>query len=122
MGVSQQPLLESLEFLNKLLKQSQARRKWSSQVSSMKRGHIKNIKSRRILMKRRAVLDRSRRPVGPARNQIERKVKTLKKLIPNCDSMRLDRLFRETADYIIALQMRVKVMQIMVNVFSGSDD
>ncbi|CAI9774272.1 unnamed protein product [Fraxinus pennsylvanica] len=120
MGVSQQPLLESLEFLNKLLKQSQARRKWSSQrVSSSKRGHKKNRKSR---MKKRALLDRSRRPVVPAGNQIQRKVRTLKKLIPNCELMGLDRLFRETADYIIALQMRVKVMQIMVNVFSGSDE
>ncbi|CAA2934490.1 transcription factor UPBEAT1 [Olea europaea subsp. europaea] len=120
MDVSQQPLLE---FLNKFLKQSQARRKWSPQrVSSIKRGHIKNRKSGRILMKKRAFLDRSRRPVGPTGNQIQRKVRTLKKLIPNCESMGLDWLFRETADYIIALQMRVKVMQIMVNVFSGSDD
>ncbi|KAL2556485.1 transcription factor UPBEAT1 [Forsythia ovata] len=113
MGGSQQPLVESLEFLNKLLKQSQARRKWYSQI-----GHIKNRKSRRILMKRRALLVRSRRH----RSQIERKVRTLKKLIPNCESMGLDRLFTETADYIIALQIRVKIMQIMVNVFSASDE
>jgi len=53
---------------------------------------------------------------------IERRVRTLKKLIPNSESMGLDGLFRETADYILSLQMRVKVMQIMVKVLTGSDD
>ncbi|KAH6823907.1 transcription factor UPBEAT protein [Perilla frutescens var. hirtella] len=71
-----------------------------------------------VVMKRRARLDRRVRP----RNAVERKVRTLKKLIPNCESMGVERLFRETADYIMALQMRVKVMQIVVDAFSVSDD
>ncbi|KAL3652946.1 hypothetical protein CASFOL_002627 [Castilleja foliolosa] len=66
-------------------------------------------------MKRRARLDR--------RNSIERKVKILKKLVPNCESsIGVERLFSETADYILALEMRVKVMQSVVNVISGSDE
>ncbi|GFQ01544.1 transcription factor upbeat1 [Phtheirospermum japonicum] len=57
------------------------------------------------------------------RNSIERKVRILKRLVPNCDSsIGVERLFSETADYILALEMRVKVMQIMVGVLSGSDD
>ncbi|XP_039069302.1 transcription factor UPBEAT1-like [Hibiscus syriacus] len=70
-----------------------------------------------VPMKTRAVREGSRRLVV---NPIEKKVKTLKRLIPSNDSTGLDGLFRDTAEYILALQMRVKVMQIMVNVLSGS--
>ncbi|KAL2510470.1 Transcription factor UPBEAT1 [Abeliophyllum distichum] len=112
MGDSQQPLHELLSkpLWTKYL-ESQGRKKWAS-------SQIKNIRCKRILMKRRARLDRSKRP----RTTVERKVRILKKLIPDCESMGVEMLFRETADYIMALQMRVKVMQIMVNALSGSDE
>ncbi|KAF8394694.1 hypothetical protein HHK36_020911 [Tetracentron sinense] len=61
-------------------------------------------------MKRRALLEGSRRSI----NGIERRVRILMKLVRNGMSTGLDGLFRETADYILALEMRVKVMQIMV--------
>lgn len=80
---------------------------------------IRNPRCRNgVVMKRRARLDRRVRP----RNAVERKVRTLKKLIPNCEFTGVERLFRETADYIAALQMRVKVMQIVVDAMSGADD
>ncbi|KAH7863103.1 hypothetical protein Vadar_013384 [Vaccinium darrowii] len=34
----------------------------------------------------------------------------------------LDGLFREAADYIVSLQIRVKAMQVMVNLLSSSSD
>uniref|UniRef100_A0A5B7BQN7 BHLH domain-containing protein n=1 Tax=Davidia involucrata TaxID=16924 RepID=A0A5B7BQN7_DAVIN len=133
MGGSPQPLFVSLDFRGnkegrcnssgplwgKDLEAHQAKRRWQGRkrrVTAGIKGHIKISKSRsrRILMKRRARLEGSRRPA----NRIERKVRTLKKLIPNSESMGLDGLFSETADYILALQIRVKVMQIMVNVLS----
>lgn len=55
-------------------------------------------------------------------NGIGRKVRTLKKLVPNGESMGLDGLFRETADYILSLQMKVRVMQTMVDVLTNSDE
>lgn len=56
------------------------------------------------------------------RNSMVRKVKTLKKLVPKGNSaLGLDGLFRETADYILFLEAQVQVMQIMVNVLSGSN-
>ena len=86
-----------------------------------RRRHIKTGKRpRRIAMKRGSRrrfggLEGSRRP----RNEVGRRVEVLKKLIPSSsDSMGLDGLFRETADYIVALEMRVKVMQIMVKALS----
>ncbi|CAO2826658.1 unnamed protein product [Amaranthus hypochondriacus] len=56
-------------------------------------------------------------------NGIEKRVKTLKRLIPNNGkSQGLDGLFRDTASYIISLQMRVRVMQILVDVLENSQD
>ncbi|OIW12591.1 hypothetical protein TanjilG_04755 [Lupinus angustifolius] len=73
---------------------------------------IKGKRPIRILMKRRGGY--RRRLV----NGIQKRVRTLKRLVPNSDSMGLDGLFRETADYILALQTRVEVMQVMVNVLT----
>lgn len=69
------------------------------------------------MMERRARLEGSRRPT----NVVKKRVKTLRKLVPNSESMGLDGLFRETADYIMSLQMRVQVMKVMVNLLSGFD-
>lgn len=57
-----------------------------------------------------------------ANNGIERRVRTLKRLVPNGnrDCVGLDGLFRETADYILSLQMRVRVMQIMAKFLTGA--
>ncbi|KAL0420146.1 UNVERIFIED_CONTAM: Transcription factor UPBEAT1 [Sesamum radiatum] len=69
-----------------------------------------------IVMKRRARLGiRPRAGV-----EVQRKVRILKKLVPNSDSMGMERVLRETADYILGLQMRVEVMKIMVDVLSSS--
>lgn len=68
-------------------------------------------------MKRRVRVEGSRR----SENEIGRKVRVLKKLIPNCRDFGLEGIFRETADYILDLEMRVKVMQVMVNVLSPSN-
>ena len=81
----------------------------------------KNLrKNRRVLMKKR----RSNNYIQPKKqNGIEKRVKTLKRLIPNNEgSQGLDGLFRDTASYIISLQMRVRVMQILVDVLENSQD
>ncbi|XP_073054088.1 uncharacterized protein [Primulina eburnea] len=72
------------------------------------------------IMRRRTRLDRCiiRKP---RIHSIERKVRMLKKLVPNCESMgSVERLFKETTEYILALQTRVKLMQIAADVLSGS--
>lgn len=85
--------------------------------------------TRVLFMKRKPAsrIDRRRRratAARPASNlQMERRVRILKKLIPaNSGESGLDNLFRETADYILALQLRVKVMQVMVDVLSAGSD
>ncbi|KAK4367252.1 hypothetical protein RND71_015132 [Anisodus tanguticus] len=74
--------------------------------------HTKGKRCRSVLMKRRVCVEGSRR----SENEFGRKVRVLKKLIPNCEDLGLEGLFRETADYILALAMSVKLMQVMVNV------
>ncbi|XWS34688.1 hypothetical protein CRYUN_Cryun21dG0058900 [Craigia yunnanensis] len=106
---------------SKLLKpQTKRRMKVKKQrlITRKKVGHVRCRRPRSILMKRRARQEGSRRSLKP----IEKKVKTLKKLIPDNKSMGLDGLFRETAEYILSLQMRVKVMQIMVKVLTRSNE
>ncbi|KAL6954372.1 hypothetical protein U1Q18_019922 [Sarracenia purpurea var. burkii] len=53
---------------------------------------------------------------------VDKKVRTLRKLVPNTESVGLVGLFTETADYIKSLQMRLKAMQLMVNVLSAASD
>ncbi|XP_042514308.1 transcription factor UPBEAT1-like [Macadamia integrifolia] len=104
----------------KVSKAQAIRRRSSSSRRSNGGGHRLRARLPRISMKRRRIL-----PEGSTRamNEMEKKVRTLKKLIPNGkSSMGLDGLFRETAEYIESLQMRVKVMQVMVKALSGSDE
>lgn len=74
---------------------------------------------RMILMKKRYRLKGSRR----LKNVFERRVRVLRKLVPTkeCEGD-LNGLFRDTTDYILALEMQVKVMQILVKALSGSDE
>lgn len=142
---SQRPVFTSLDFLNKgncdlsnslmnkVLELKGKNKRCSAQSTSTQErfssgftgGSCMTMKTRsrtRFLMKRRASLDRNRRrPLRPAGDKIERKLRILKKLIPNSESREMDTLFQETADCIFALQMRVNAMQIMVDVLSGSD-
>ncbi|KAI4329809.1 hypothetical protein MLD38_028154 [Melastoma candidum] len=53
---------------------------------------------------------------------ITRRVRTLKSLVPNGESMDLEGLFRETADYITCLEMRVRAMQMVVDALTCSGD
>ncbi|WOG87241.1 hypothetical protein DCAR_0206464 [Daucus carota subsp. sativus] len=122
MGGSAQPILPSLN--NLYTRKKSTRKQGVSYASWIRRRHIKISKrSRRTPMKRIrrfSGLEGSRRPG----NGVESKVKTLKKLVPGCnDAIGLDGVFRETADYILGLEMRVRVMQVMVKVLStGVDD
>ena len=72
---------------------------------------------KKIIMKRRANLKGERRCL----NGMQRRIKALRELVPNGNSMSLDGLFMEAADYIMHLEMQVKVMQIMVKVLSDSN-
>ncbi|CAL9060831.1 unnamed protein product [Musa banksii] len=50
---------------------------------------------------------------------IERKLEVLQELVPNGPSVQeLDGLFREAANYIVCLQVQVKVMQILLDELS----
>ncbi|KAL2324714.1 hypothetical protein Fmac_023772 [Flemingia macrophylla] len=83
---------------------------WSKVLAAQaKKGTKRGVRRpRRVLMKRR----------GGSRRGIRRRVRTLKSLVPNSDSLGLDGLFRETASYILSLQTRVRVMQVMVKVLT----
>ncbi|XP_059646029.1 transcription factor UPBEAT1-like [Cornus florida] len=115
--------LKGMVLENKGTSQSSIGSLWSKvmKAQSIKTnmgGHGRSGRHRRILMKRRALLEGSRRPVYG----IERKVRTLKKLVPNGKSKPLDGLFRDTNNYIVLLQTRVKVMKMMIQLCSKTDE
>ncbi|XP_056860979.1 transcription factor UPBEAT1-like [Raphanus sativus] len=84
---------------------------------------MRRQRDRRALVKK--IMPRSKKSLESHRRQcrsINRRVKTLKELIPNTKpSEGLNGLFRQTADYILALEMKVRVMQTMVQVLTETD-
>ncbi|EHA8592140.1 putative Transcription factor IBH1 [Cocos nucifera] len=71
-------------------------------------------KSTMALTKRWDLQQRARRPVS----NMEKRVRALRGLVPNGESMELHGLFREATDYISCLQARIKAMEMMVKVLS----
>ncbi|KAM7274727.1 hypothetical protein ACFE04_016593 [Oxalis oulophora] len=129
MGELSNPLLVSPN-LNKTIGRTRENGSlWSTTQSQSKRkllqkkcdSKVSRRSNNKVLIKRRRVLESSRSPA----NAIQKKVRTLKKLVPSGtsdESMGLDGLFNDTVDYIVSLQMRVRVMQTMVKKLSGSDE
>jgi hypothetical protein len=86
----------------------------------MARSNIGVVSRRRSMKKkihRRKLLEGYRKSVP----QIVRKLQTLRRLVPGGDSTGIDDLFCAAADYILTLQMKVRVMEFMVNVFTPKD-
>nr|XP_004496369.1 transcription factor UPBEAT1-like [Cicer arietinum] len=126
MGISSHPSLVSLTLKDFIEGSDEVNNNssylWSkvleaqSKKVEVTKKRMKSRRTRRISMKRR---------IGCRRGSygIQRRVRTLKSLIPNSDdSIGLDGLFRETANYILSLQTRVRVMQVMVEVLNESDE
>ncbi|XAR61432.1 hypothetical protein NMG60_11035130 [Bertholletia excelsa] len=120
MGASSPPYLVDLGLLGSCNRNGALPELGAEARRAKKKGVMKsrNPRPRRVLMKRRARLEASRRP----KNVVEKRVRVLRKLIPHSESAGLDGLFRDAADYILTLQMRVRVMQIMAKALSESDE
>ncbi|CAA7044275.1 unnamed protein product [Microthlaspi erraticum] len=96
----------------------EGQKKESSVWVLMRRQRARRALVKKIMIRPKNSLDASRRPC----RSINRRVKTLKELVPNTKSSEsLDGLFRQTADYILALEMKVRVMQTMVQVLTETD-
>ncbi|RWR94335.1 transcription factor UPBEAT1 [Cinnamomum micranthum f. kanehirae] len=125
MGVSQPTILSSLDLKgmdldNKGMDGCSSGSIWYKvvQLQAMRRRSNRRQRTKRNYgWNRWSLIKVSRRSVSG----VERRVRTLQKLLPNVESMDMDGLFREAADYILCLEMQVKVMQIMVKVLSNSN-
>ncbi|KAL4558897.1 hypothetical protein LXL04_037102 [Taraxacum kok-saghyz] len=128
----QQTLGDLLEIKGKYMKDSSRNLLWKkvmeAQVKKTWLGGWKtkiarnNTKKMRKSSRRRVRRAAHGGPRRPASMVIERKVRTLKKLIPNGESsVGLDGLFIETAEYISELQMRVRIMQAVVDALSSPE-
>ncbi|KGN45028.1 transcription factor UPBEAT1 [Cucumis sativus] len=93
-----------------------------------------NINTRRTTRRRSRsnsliLKKRSRRSSSSSSSRIEQRVNTLRSLVPNNDNHNhddqdescvgsLEQLFTQTADYILSLQTRVRLMKTLVDVLS----
>ncbi|OAY62545.1 Transcription factor UPBEAT1 [Ananas comosus] len=89
---------------------------------ALRRGKQLSARTKRMtrkptVSKRRNLLEGSRKPASA----VKRKIRVLQRLVPNSESTRLDELFEKAAEYIVCLQMQVKVMKIMVAAPSPKD-
>ncbi|KAF8089736.1 hypothetical protein N665_0498s0037 [Sinapis alba] len=85
----------------------------------MRRQRARRALVKKIMIRPKKSPEATRRPS----RAIHRRVKTLKELLPNTksSSQGLDGLFTQTADYILALERKVRVMQTMVQVLTETD-
>ncbi|XP_020102252.1 transcription factor UPBEAT1 [Ananas comosus] len=102
---------------------TRARRRFKKQMAKTKRagtGATTLITTMLKMTRGRALLEGSREPVDA--RLVERKVGELRRLVPQrCgddESVGLEGLLRVAADYVMWLEMQVKVMKIMLSVFS----
>lgn len=93
-------------------KQIMARSNYIGSVISRRRAKQKT-------QRRKLVLKGSRKPVV----EIVKKLQKLRRLVPggDSDSTEIDDLFCAAADYILTLQMKVRVMEYMVTMFTPQD-
>ncbi|KAJ4872394.1 Transcription factor UPBEAT1 [Raphanus sativus] len=85
----------------------------------MRKQRARRALAKKIMIRPKKSLEATRRPS----RAIHKRVKTLKKLVPNTKSSSegLEGLFMQTADYILALERKVRVMQTMVQVLTEND-
>ena len=53
------------------------------------------------------------------KEEVERKIQALQRIVPGGESLGVDKLFEETAGYIVALQCQLKAMRTLANFFEG---
>ncbi|CAN6549010.1 unnamed protein product [Malus baccata var. baccata] len=74
---------------------------------------MKTMKMRRRQRRRQVARGRS----GGGRSTVQVKVKKLQMLIPGGRGLKADRLFLQTADYILQLRLQVNVLQALSKIY-----
>ncbi|KAF9687020.1 hypothetical protein SADUNF_Sadunf02G0050400 [Salix dunnii] len=96
-------------------------------LDSLERGRrAENVhkRSRRKIMETLKVQEKDRAPtVGAGEDdekaEVERKIVALQRIIPGGESLGVDELFEETADYIMTLQCQIKAMRVLSGFLEG---
>ncbi|EXB92412.1 hypothetical protein L484_021396 [Morus notabilis] len=55
------------------------------------------------------------------KEEVERKIKALQRVVPGGESLGVEKLFEETASYIMALQCQLKAMKALASFFESLD-
>lgn len=55
------------------------------------------------------------------KDEFEKKIVALKKIVPGGETLAVENLFEETADYILSLQSRVEALRFLVALVESSE-
>lgn len=80
------------------------------------------VSDKQIVKQVKKKLEMSSRSSRSEKRICLKRIRRLRKMIPKSESMELNGLFKETADYIVWLQMKVRMMQALVHILNGSDE
>ncbi|CAK9322308.1 unnamed protein product [Citrullus colocynthis] len=80
------------------------------------------VSDKQIVKQVKKKLEMSSRSLRSEKRICLKRIRRLRKMFPKSESMELNGLFKETADYIVWLQMKVRMMQALVHILNGSDE
>ncbi|XVF14502.1 hypothetical protein REPUB_Repub09cG0066000 [Reevesia pubescens] len=55
------------------------------------------------------------------KTEVKRKIMALQRIVPGGEALGVDKLFEETADYILGLQSQIKAMRVLSTLIEGLD-
>ena len=53
------------------------------------------------------------------KTEVKRKIVALQRIVPGGEALGVDKLFEETAGYILALQCQIKAMRVLTSIIKG---
>lgn len=105
---------------------AKGRTRWSHAILAS-RLRLTRLRRHRKVKKPSASASRPKKPLPAAGKDrkkrlpaVEKRVKVLSRLVPGCKGIPVTNLLEEAGDYIAALQMQVRAMTALTEIFSGS--
>ncbi|KAJ9147178.1 hypothetical protein P3X46_029368 [Hevea brasiliensis] len=81
----------------------------------------RNRRKMKIQEKDHGVMSGSSQDDDDEKEEVERKIWALQRIVPGGESLEVDKLFEETAGYILALQCQIKTMRVFASFLEGME-
>lgn len=81
----------------------------------------RNRREMKIQEKDHGVMSGNSQDDDEEKEEVERKIVALQRIVPGGESLEVDKLFEETAGYILALQCQIKAMRTFASFLEGME-